>query len=752
MSIPSLQFRLLIPLLTAPFLAACNGSDISVTGAQSVAETLTTRPLDHTDARRMAAAVSNSNATNLLVNGDFSDSANGWISCSGDNLQVIDVNGQSAAVVAPADCVQQAVTIAPGDNLVLECDAQRRTAIQNWTGLGISFYDSEWQFISEPSPALINNSSDFGRYTVAGEAPTGAAYAGIWLYSDADASLTNCILENTDELPDTGGGGLLLYNGNFDQRENNLPVGWTDYCGGFVESVGGVYVGDVRIGSGACLTQSLSSSAISTLRGQPFRFVCEMFNGTVGSYGELGTNLTGTHTSTPLITNSSGSFTLSGTTAADIDNAYVSIYIEGDRPRYILDCRLNSFEETNQAPVAVDDTYVFQSTAEPISIPDLKISENDYDPDGTLNYSSIVITQYPSVGTVTINGYVVAYESDTRADDSFRYYIADGANKVSEEATVTIRYDGGSENSPPVTRNDEYIVPIGIHSFDVRSNDYDPDGGFLGFPVITRAPSFGSATITSNGLVSYTCSFGCAATADRFEYQITDSGGASATAIVTVGIRRNTGDTLYNANYMTAPEIDGVIGEFEYVNAASAPAPFPPIEGERIDDAISGVRIGYDASYLYLATRINKDLVTDSYSSTGELWQDDSFEVYFDLGNEGSPGYDNNDFVRIFGFANGNPPTVTGINSQAALSHVAACQSVDNSYTVCELRFDLAEMGLVGSGERTFGFDMHWNVDVDGGLREAKYSWCAYNSTDADNVIDAWQDISTIPCKVVLQR
>ena len=132
------------------------------------------------------------------------------------------------------------------------------------------------------------------------------------------------------------------------------------------------------------------------------------------------------------------------------------------------------------------------------------------------------------------------------------------------------------------------------------------------------------------------------------------------------------------------------------------------------------------------------------------MWNDDSFEIYFNTGNESTIGYDENDFVRIYGFSNAGsytPITVSGVNSQLELNETTkTCFPGELIGSVCFLKFSLAELGVAGMDVAEIGFDIHFNFDNDGGEREAKYSWCG------EQTIEAWRDMSKLNCSLVLRQ
>ncbi len=140
------------------------------------------------------------------------------------------------------------------------------------------------------------------------------------------------------------------------------------------------------------------------------------------------------------------------------------------------------------------------------------------------------------------------------------------------------------------------------------------------------------------------------------------------------------------------------------------------------------------------------ELYTDSYPVAGDLWNDDSFEIYINAGNEAGSGYDENDFVRIYGYgrtAGYEPVTVTGIYSQLDLTNEVICNVEGGTNLIsCEVRYSLDELGIKGKPIAEIGFDMHVNADDDGGNRDAKYSWCG------GHTIEAWRDMSVVDCSL----
>lgn len=96
-------------------------------------------------------------------------------------------------------------------------------------------------------------------------------------------------------------------------------------------------------------------------------------------------------------------------------------------------------EPANQAPVAVDD---YATVVRNSSFNLINVVTNDYDPDGTIDTTTVAIVQAPAHGTinsVAASG-VVTYTPDAKfkGTDSFTYTVEDNDGAPSNEARVLI--------------------------------------------------------------------------------------------------------------------------------------------------------------------------------------------------------------------------------------------------------------------------------------------------------------------------
>jgi hypothetical protein len=119
------------------------------------------------------------------------------------------------------------------------------------------------------------------------------------------------------------------------------------------------------------------------------------------------------------------------------------------------------------------------------------------------------------------------------------------AGRVAEErATLVV-------NTPPLAITDSVQIPrAGVLSFDVLSNDTDPDGDALRL-VSASGALFGNVSCTATGLCTYVDLNPSAP--DAFTYVVEDAHGARAIGRVDVGKHVNAAPVARNASFEVAP-------------------------------------------------------------------------------------------------------------------------------------------------------------------------------------------------------
>ena len=141
---------------------------------------------------------------------------------------------------------------------------------------------------------------------------------------------------------------------------------------------------------------------------------------------------------------------------------------------HILTLTINS---VNDPPVAVDDT-ASTSVDTPVWIP---VLDNDYDPDGSLDPSSVTVISGPSHGTTLVNTSTgdIKYTpySGYTGSDSFVYLVRDddGAGDTAL-VSITIASGGGEELDQ---YQEAYTSDLSIFSYRVAAQSFTPSKNVL---------------------------------------------------------------------------------------------------------------------------------------------------------------------------------------------------------------------------------------------------------------------------------
>ncbi len=189
-----------------------------------------------------------------------------------------------------------------------------------------------------------------------------------------------------------------------------------------------------------------------------------------------------------------------------------------------------TIDPVDDAPEAFDDAT---ATSGP-GLMNVPVLDNDIDPDGDLDSTSVSILVAPTKGTAVPNpdgtiGYTPT-PGQTGAD-SFVYQVCD-LSTACDTATVTVGIMGPEANADAAT-TDEDAAPITI---DAVANDTDPTPDLdPTSAVVVSPPARGLATANGDGTFDYVSDpnyFG----ADSFEYQVCDLDGSCAEATVTIDV------------------------------------------------------------------------------------------------------------------------------------------------------------------------------------------------------------------------
>ncbi len=196
----------------------------------------------------------------------------------------------------------------------------------------------------------------------------------------------------------------------------------------------------------------------------------------------------------------------------------------------------------NLIPPIVLNDFAITMVNQPVEI---DILDNDSDSDGTIDQGSVLITNSPSHGQLTIDPAtgVVTYEpeDDFVGNDIFIYQVCDNDSLcASANVNITVNQAGAPipTNDPPVAE-DDFAQTLRNNSIgiDVSLNDTDPDDNLdITTIIITVPPGDGSLSLDSiTGMVIYTPTGGFVGQ-DTFLYEICDTEGLCDFATVVINV------------------------------------------------------------------------------------------------------------------------------------------------------------------------------------------------------------------------
>ena len=190
---------------------------------------------------------------------------------------------------------------------------------------------------------------------------------------------------------------------------------------------------------------------------------------------------------------------------------------------------------TNDLPTAAADTYATHEDT-PLTVSAPGVLGNDTDVDG--DALSAVLVTGPAHGTLALQpdgSFVYTPAADFFGADAFTYTVSDSGG-ASSPATVSIAV--ASTNDLPTATADAYATnedtPLTVSAPGVLANDTDVDGDPLSAVLVT-GPAHGTVALQPDGAFTYTPAadfFG----ADAFTYTVSDGGGASSPATVSIAV------------------------------------------------------------------------------------------------------------------------------------------------------------------------------------------------------------------------
>jgi large repetitive protein len=211
----------------------------------------------------------------------------------------------------------------------------------------------------------------------------------------------------------------------------------------------------------------------------------------------------------------------------------------------------------NDPPVATNDSYTTDEDVI-LTVPAAGVLVNDNDGGDGGPLTIVSYTQPSQGGTVVLNqsdgSFVYTPAANFNGIVSFNYTISDG--QAESTATVTITVTG--INDPPVAEDDNYTTgedqPLTIAAPGILANDHDPDTDPL-IPTDHTNPSNGTLTLNPDGSFTYTPNANFSGT-DSFTYTVSDPGGLSDTATVTIIVNgENDPPVATGDNYITDEDV-----------------------------------------------------------------------------------------------------------------------------------------------------------------------------------------------------
>lgn len=128
-----------------------------------------------------------SGANDLLTNGDFANTNNGWLSCGGGNsIGALGTDNSAAMVLENGGCVYQEFNATAGKTYELIC----RASSPSYASVSLSYSDVNFTPLAKSEAPVL--SAVISSVFTAQTAPTNTARAAVTLYADESAVFDNC--------------------------------------------------------------------------------------------------------------------------------------------------------------------------------------------------------------------------------------------------------------------------------------------------------------------------------------------------------------------------------------------------------------------------------------------------------------------------------------------------------------------------------------------------------------------------------
>jgi hypothetical protein len=282
----------------------------------------------------------------------------------------------------------------------------------------------------------------------------------------------------------------------------------------------------------------------------------------------------------------------------------------------------------NKPPYAQDDFVTMPAAQKAIKI---DVLENDDDPDGDIDPTTVVIVTLPLYGKVMVDPLtgIVTYgrNPDFNESDSFQYEVNDTENATSNVATVWINIEELPANNPPVAVDDtastEEHTPVSIRVLD---NDHDDEDGKPKFHSVIVLPRNGTvAALTTDGVLVYVPDEGFVGI-DSFQYMVEDSGGLNDTAFVNITVNgtdknmppvavNDTASVPQNEDHVVIVVLDNDYDLDGTLDPTTVTIVEPPTRGNVVVDPVNGT-VNYSLFQDFIGIDTFKYTVDDDEGAT----------------------------------------------------------------------------------------------------------------------------------------
>lgn len=412
-------------------------------------------------------------------------------------------------------------------------------------------------------------------------------------------------------------------------------------------------------------------------------------------------------------------------------------------------------------------TVTTDSAEVALAIPEQEFStELDYDSDGFSNIVEIERNSDPLGVSEDFDGDNIANDSDSDDDndgvaDSLDAFPLDASESVDSDRDGIGDNEDRDDDNDLVSDVDDRFPLNPEEAFDLdldgigNNADTDDDGdGVIDLedPQPTNPNVNGNEDTDSDGYRDRDDAFPF----NPDEHNDVDGDGIGDNADTdddNNGVPDNQDNAVVAIPFTTdPPRIDGAYAASEWTDAVSADSRgnFLWIDHLMIDrqgifedqgfDVTHRWRAMHDESFIYVLVMVVNEPFYERHDDSSDIWHDDGIELFFDVGNEGSSTYDDNDYQVLLRYNYWNTNAVVqGANSASGL-WVSYCSNLgletpQTEITYYEAKIRLSSIGLEPG--QPFAMDVQINDDDVGGDRDAKWSWFAPSGQD-----ETWNDPS----------